>query len=74
MGSFVDWAIPCGVLAGVVIGGLVVLSVMGYSKACDSREKMETQAKEQQEAIDFGNYMKEYNPKTLERWRKKQQR
>lgn len=74
VGSFVDWAIPCGVLAGVVIGGLVVLAVMGYSKASDYREKMETQAKEQQEAIDFGNYMKENNPKTLERWRKKQQR
>jgi hypothetical protein len=36
-------------------------------------EKMEIQAKEQQEAIDFGNYMKEKNPKTLERWRRKHQ-
>ena len=71
MGSFVDWAIPCGVLAGIVIGGLVVLAVMVYSKASDYREKIETPAKEQQEAIDFGNYMKENNPKTLERWRKK---
>lgn len=71
VGNFVDWAIPCSVLAGIVIGGLVVLAVMGYSKASDYREKMETQAKEQQEAIDFGNYMKEKNPKTLERWRKK---
>ena len=30
--------------------------------------------KEQQEAIDFGNYMKEKNSKTLERWRKKHQK
>ncbi|MDD6952568.1 MAG: hypothetical protein PUI88_00550 [Prevotella sp.] len=30
--------------------------------------------KEQQEAIDFGNYMKEKNSKTLERWRKKYQK
>ena len=44
---------------------------MGYSKASEYKVKMETQAKEQQEAIDFGNYMKEDNPKTLERWRKK---
>lgn len=45
-----------------------------YSKACDYREKMEIQAKEQQEAIDFGKYMKEKNPKTLERWRKRHQK
>ena len=70
MGSFVDWAIPCSVVVGIVIGGFTILAAMGYSKACDYREKMEVQAKEQQEAIDFCNYMKEKNPKTLERWRK----
>ena len=59
MGSFVDWAIPCSVVVGIVIGGFAILAAMGYSKANDYREKMETQAKEQQEAIDFGNYMKE---------------
>ena len=47
---------------------------MGYSKASEYKVKMETQAKEQQEAIDFGNYMKEKNPNTLERWRKKHQK
>ncbi len=71
MGSFVDWAIPCSVVVGIVIGGFAILAAMGYSKACDYREKMEIQVKEQQEAIDFGNYMKEKNPKTLERWRRK---
>lgn len=69
MGRFVDWAIPCSVVVGIVIGGFTILAAMGYSKACDYREKMETQAKEQKETIDFGNYMKEKNPKTLERWR-----
>ena len=64
-------AIPCSVIPGIVIGGIVALAVMGYSKASEYKVKMETQAKEQQEAIDFGNYMKEDNPKTLERWRKK---
>jgi hypothetical protein len=69
----IDWAIPCGVLAGIIICELVVLAAMGYSKASDYREKMETQAKEQQGAIDFGNYMKEKNPKTLKIWRRKHQ-
>ena len=73
MGRFVDWAIPCSVVVGIVIGGFTILAAMGYSKACDYREKMETQAKEQKETIDFGNYMKEKNPKTLKIWRRKHQ-
>lgn len=71
MGCFVDWVIPCSVVVGIVISGLVVLAATSYSKACDYKEKMEAQAKERQEAIDFDNYMKENNPKTLERWREK---
>jgi hypothetical protein len=47
---------------------------MDYSKESEYKVKMETQAKEQQEAIDFGNYMRENNPKTLERWRKEKQK
>lgn len=73
------------VIISFFIGAIFVIGIYLCVTGGECKEKFETKSKElerkiadydqktlgQQEAIDFGEYMKKVNPKTLSNWRRK---